>query len=65
MDRAESLRLRVLADGELIASPQGSKANPLIALELQARALGMRLLGRLGILDGEKRRPGRPAKLGW
>jgi hypothetical protein len=64
-DRVESLRLQILAEGELIKTPHGVKANPLIVLELQARALGVRLLGRLGVLDGEKRRPGRPVKSGW
>lgn len=65
-DRAESLRLQILTDSELIKTPHGTtKANPLIVLELQARALAVRLLGRLGVLDSEKKRPGRPPKLGW
>src|SRR5262245_52913981 len=41
------------------------KANPLIMLEIAARALVARLLGRLGVLDsGEKDALGRPPKLG-
>jgi hypothetical protein len=66
-DRAESLRRQILAEGELIATTYGgTKANPLIALELTARSLTIRLLGRLGILGGgEKKRPGRPVKSGW
>ncbi|WP_316196406.1 hypothetical protein [Bradyrhizobium sp. SZCCHNS3053] len=44
----------------------GRKANPLLALEISARSLTARLLGRLGVLDGgeSKRGPGRPPKLG-
>jgi hypothetical protein len=43
----------------------GTKANGLIALELQARGLTARLLGRLGVLDVEgKRGPGRPPQRG-
>jgi hypothetical protein len=63
-DRAETLRQEIAIGGELIETPRGGiKANPLIALELQARALAARLLARLGVLDSkDKRGPGRPPK---
>jgi hypothetical protein len=64
-DRAEGLRQQIEVSGELIETPRGGiKANPLIMCELQARALAARLLARLGVLDKDKRRPGRPSK-GW
>jgi hypothetical protein len=62
-DTSERLRKQIAVDGDMIelASGGGTKANPLILMELQSRALTMRLLSRLGILDKEpKRGPGRP-----
>jgi hypothetical protein len=67
-DRAETLRAQIEREGESIATAGGStKANPLIALELQARALLARLLGRLDLSDEPRRGPGRPAnrRHGW
>jgi hypothetical protein len=64
-DRAERLRVLIADSGEEIATAGGStKANPLIALELQARALAARLLGRLNLSDEPKPGPGRPPKRG-
>ena len=67
-DRAESLRRQILVSGEVIELDGGSiKANPLIMVELTARALVARLLGKLDLLDIKpKRGPGRPPKRsGW
>src|SRR5262245_45368422 len=65
-DRAEGPRRQIEAAGELVEAPGAAiKANPLIMLEIAARALVARLLGRLGVLDsGEKDALGRPPKLG-
>jgi P27 family predicted phage terminase small subunit len=65
-DRAETLHARIEEDGETIMLPGGSmKANPLLMVEISARSLVARLLGRLGLLDGEpKRGPGRPPRIG-
>jgi hypothetical protein len=48
-DRAEGLARRIDADGEVLDSPNGPKAHPAIAGELQARALVCRLLKQLGL----------------
>jgi P27 family predicted phage terminase small subunit len=64
-DRAEALRAQIERDGETIATAGGStKANPLLVIELQARALLARLLGKLNLKDEPKRGPGRPPKRG-
>lgn len=66
-DTAERLRRQIAVDGDMIDTGNcGRKANPLLALEISARSLTARLLGRLGVLDGgeSKRGPGRPPKLG-
>jgi hypothetical protein len=65
-DTAERLRRQIQVSGDEIALPGGSmKANPLIMVEIAARSLVARLLGRLDVLDtGPKRGPGRPPKLG-
>jgi phage terminase small subunit len=65
-DTAERLRLQIQDAGDVITLPSGSsKANPLLMVELTARNLTARLLGRLGLLDtGDKRGPGRPPKPG-
>jgi hypothetical protein len=68
-DTADRLRRQIKATGDEIDLPGGSiKANPLIMAELAARSLTARLLGRLGVLDAEpKRPPGRPPSKsgGW
>ena len=63
---AERPRRQIQVSGdEAMTANGGTKANPLIAIELQARSLVARLLGRLGVLDTEpKRGPGRPPKVG-
>ncbi|MFH0297221.1 P27 family phage terminase small subunit [Bradyrhizobium sp. 31Argb] len=61
-DRAERMRLLIADQGEMIATATGStKPNGCIALELTARALCSRLIGKLHLSDEPKRdRPGRP-----
>jgi hypothetical protein len=61
-DTAERLRREIAAIGDTVElSGGGTKANPLIVLELQARSLTARLLGRLGVLEpkrgGSKHKP--------
>jgi hypothetical protein len=61
-DRAERMRLLIAEQGEMIDTATGSqKPNGCIALELQARALCARLIGKLHLSDEPKRSPGRPA----
>jgi phage terminase small subunit len=63
-ERAESLRAQIAISGEEIETGIGStKANPLIALELQARSLCARLIGKLHLSD-EPKRLGRPPNAG-
>jgi hypothetical protein len=66
-DLAERLRRQIELEGDLVPGAHGtSKANPLISMELTARGLIARLLGRLGVLDGkDKRPPGRPPGKGY
>jgi hypothetical protein len=53
-DVSERLRRQIAAAGdEIELSGGGSKPNGLIVLELQARSLTARLLGRLGVLDAK------------
>ena len=64
-DRAERMRLLIAEQGEMIETATGSlKPNGCIALELQARGLCARLLGRLHLSDEPKRGPGRPPNIG-
>jgi phage terminase small subunit len=58
--RAEGLRRIIAVEGETVTTETGFKANPLLMVELQARALCSRLLDRL-IPAADKRNPGRPA----
>jgi hypothetical protein len=62
-DVAERLRRKIEDDGDALASGGSIKANPLLTIELQARALMARLLGRL-LKPGPTRGPGRPPKQG-
>ncbi|WFU53022.1 hypothetical protein QA639_25455 [Bradyrhizobium pachyrhizi] len=66
-DRAERLRLLIAEQGEMLVTAAGSsKPNGCIALELQARALCARLIGKLHLTDEPKRGPGRPPNpRGW
>jgi hypothetical protein len=62
LDRAESLRQRIDQDGEMIPSPNGMKAHPLLKEELNNRTFLARTLQRLG-LDREPVLPlGRPSR---
>jgi hypothetical protein len=62
LDRAETLRQRIDKDGELIPSPNGMKAHPLLREELGNRTFIARTLQRLG-LDREPVLPvGRPPR---
>jgi hypothetical protein len=64
-DRAERMRLLIAAQGETISTGTGSsKPNGCIALELQARALCARLVGKLHLTDEPRRGPGRPPNIG-
>jgi hypothetical protein len=64
-DTAERLRQSISETGDVIGTGNGgTKANPLLTVELNARGLTARLLGQLRLLDGEPRRgPGRPPNL--
>jgi hypothetical protein len=64
-DRAERMRLLIAEEGEMISTGTGSsKPNGCIALELRARALCARLIGKLHLSDEPKRGPGRPPNIG-
>jgi phage terminase small subunit len=58
--RAEGLRRIIAIEGETVTTETGFKANPLMMVELQARALCTRLLDRL-IPAEDKRGRGRPS----
>jgi hypothetical protein len=61
-DRAESCRIQIEADGVVIRTKTGLRDHPLIKHEIQARALYVRLLARLGCdLEPVRDRPGRPS----
>jgi hypothetical protein len=61
--RAESLRRLIAIEGELIATAEGnSKVNGLLTIELQARALCSRLLGKL-VVPEQPTRMGRPPNM--
>jgi len=58
-DRAESMRMQIDRDGELIQTARGLRENPLLKLELQTKAFVTRTLHKLAI--SEPTRPvGRP-----
>src|SRR5262245_60322128 len=59
--RAEALRRLIAIEGELLVTDRGgTKANPLLMVEVQCRALCARLLDKL-IPAEDRRGPGRPA----
>lgn len=60
VDRAETYREQIDADGETLASKQGIKEHPLIRHELQARAFVVRTLQRLGLSVEAVKPVGRP-----
>ena len=67
-DRVQAIADRIARDGEMIATPRGPRANPLLRDELQLRAFIVRALARLGLsVEAIKPvgRPGRPTGISW
>ena len=65
LDRAESLREQIDADGDIVRSKAGLREHPGLKHELAARAFVIRTLARLG-LDSEAIKPiGRPPAKSW
>jgi len=65
LDRAESCRVRIDKDGELIETAGGPKDHPLLKHELAARAFVARTLQRLGLDVEPTRSIGRPPLGGY
>ena len=65
LDRAEALRARIDADGEIIDTPSGPKAHPGLKDELGNRAFVTRCIARLGLDVEPVQRIGRPAARGY
>jgi hypothetical protein len=65
LDRAEALRARIDADGEIIDSPSGPKAHPGLKDELGNRAFVTRCIARLGLDVEPVQRVGRPGLTGY
>jgi hypothetical protein len=66
IDRAERCRERINLDGEMIKTRTGMRSHPLIRDELQALALAMRTIDKLGINHELLKPIGRPGTpLGW
>jgi len=65
LDRAESLREQIDADGEIIRSKSGMREHPGLRHELAARAFTCRTLQRLGLDVEAVRTIGRPVAKGW
>jgi hypothetical protein len=62
LDRAEALAACVVADGEIVRTPQGIKAHPAIREELSCRGFIVRTLQKLGLnFEPVRAGPGRPA----
>jgi hypothetical protein len=65
LDRADSLRAKIAAEGEVVTTPFGPRLHPAVGAEQQARNSCARILKQLGLVDQPKRdRPGRPPKSG-
>ena len=66
-DRVEALREQINADGPLIRTRNGVKANPLLRDETALRAFIVRTVERLGLNVEAVKPPGRPpgGGLGW
>jgi hypothetical protein len=62
LDRAESLRQRIDQDGEMIPSPNGLRAHPLLKEELNNRTFLARTLARLGLDREPIQMLGRPPR---
>jgi hypothetical protein len=62
LDRAESLREQIDADGEVLRGPKNQiRANPALRDEIQARAFVVRTLAKLGLsFEPVRSAPGRP-----
>ncbi len=66
LDRAESCRERINADGEAIQTPGGLKDHPLLRHEAVARAFVVKTLAALGLNSEPLRQgPGRPPGYGY
>jgi hypothetical protein len=61
-DRVEAIADRIARDGEMLETPRGPKANPLLRDELQIRAFIVRALKVLGLNVEEIKPVGRPAR---
>jgi P27 family predicted phage terminase small subunit len=63
-DRVEALHEQIDADGAIIRTRNGFKANPLLRDETALRAFIVRTIERLGLNVEAVKSPGRPPK-GW
>ena len=62
LDRAESLRAQIDAEGEVIKTQRGKRDHPALRHEIQARAFVAKTLLRLGLnVEPLRPQPGRPA----
>jgi len=66
-DRVEALREQINADGAILRTRSGFKANPLLRDETALRAFIVRSIERLGLNVEAVKVPGRPPSggLGW
>ena len=60
-DRAASLAARIATEGESVKTPHGLKAHPCLKDEMGNRALAVRCLQRLGLLEEPVKPMGRPS----
>jgi len=65
LDRAEALRERIDADGEIIDGPSGPRDHPGLKHELASRAFVTRAIVRLGLDVEPLQRVGRPGMRGY
>jgi hypothetical protein len=67
-DRVQAIADSISRDGEVLQTPRGPKANPLLRDELQGRAFIVRALKVLGLTIEDVKpigRPGRPLGITW
>jgi P27 family predicted phage terminase small subunit len=64
-DRVEALHEQIDADGAIIRTRNGLKANPLLRDETALRAFIVRTIERLGLNVEAVKPPGRPPGKGW